>query len=241
MTILMPGRRRDGSDRAGLASAMRRHWGPLPALHGEEKLGFFPWDAVAISAAVDGEEAFFADIRSGNFDAYLLDQPEPMEPDLYRWMLHSLATPQKDRGAAKAASVYARYDRRFLPPGTLSDAIRGDPVCAGWATLATRSAIQNAVFTAFGDPTPYSTANRMGYANPQVDCRLELGRITLDRKRRKQLYDEVQAALALDLPVIPLWHADTPVVRRKRLQGYTALPNQRWGGLVGASLSAAER
>jgi inosine-uridine nucleoside N-ribohydrolase len=45
------------------------HWGPLPALHGEEKLGFFPWDAVAISAAVDGEEAFFADIRCQRLNA----------------------------------------------------------------------------------------------------------------------------------------------------------------------------
>lgn len=198
------------------------------------------WKQAGVEIDVRSYEfsTFFADIRSGNFDAYLLDQPEPMEPDLYRWMLHSLATPQKDRGAAEATSVYARYDRRFLPPGALSDAVSGDPTCATWATSVTRSAIQNAVFTAFGDPTPYSTANRMGYANPQVDCRLELGRVTLDRKMRKHLYDEVQAMLAQDLPVIPLWHAHTPVVRRKRLQGYTALPNQRWGGLVHASLSA---
>jgi hypothetical protein len=41
----------------------------LPALHGEEKLGFFPWDAVAISAAVDGEEAFFSDIHCQRLSA----------------------------------------------------------------------------------------------------------------------------------------------------------------------------
>jgi hypothetical protein len=38
-------------------------WGPLPALRGEEKLGFFPWDVVAMSAAADGPETFFSGLR----------------------------------------------------------------------------------------------------------------------------------------------------------------------------------
>lgn len=177
---------------------------------------------------------FFSDIRAGNFDAYLLDLPEPMEPDLYRWFLHSLGTPEK--APAATGSAYATADRRYLPPGALDDHVAADPTCARWPHEALRQATQNVVLQAFGEPAPYSAANRMYYSNPLVDCRLELGRRTLDPKRRRELYDQVQLTLATDLPVIPLWHADTPVISRPRVHGYVALPNQRFANVRAATV-----
>ena len=194
------------------------------------------WREVGVDARVRSYEfaTFFADIRQGTFDAYLLDLPEPMEPDLYRWMLHGLSTP--DKAPARSGSAYALADRRFLSPGALDEEVAADPTCATWPWLATRDAARNWVSRAFGVEPPYAAANRMAYANPAVDCRLDLGLRVLTRKERLPLYHEVQRLLAVDLPVIPLWHEDVRIVARTRVRDFVPLPNLRLGGLVRAKV-----
>jgi ABC-type transport system substrate-binding protein len=153
-----------------------------------------------------------------------------MEPDMYRWMLHGLGTPQKT--ASPGASPYAAADRRFLSPGAFDDHVGQDAACADWRADAARSATRNWVLRAFGEEPAYSTANRMFYANPLVDCRVELGKHAMSRAERQPLYAEVQRLVAVDLPVIPLWHADVRVVTRKRVTGFKPLPNLRLAGLL---------
>ncbi len=177
---------------------------------------------------------FFADVRAGNFDLALMDLPEPTEPDFYRWMFHSMGVP--DRAVRTEGSEYARADRRFLPPGALDETVLADPVCRTWVPEALRQGTRNAVLAAFEVPLPYSVANRGAYANPRVDCRAELSRAALDPSARRLLIDDLQAMVAADLPIIPLWHPDIPVVSRKRVLGYEALPNGRLGNLVHARL-----
>ena len=189
------------------------------------------WKEVGVHATVRSYEfgTFFADIKNGHFEAYLLDLPEPMEPDMYRWMLYSLGTPQKK---PTGGSRYARYDRRYLPPELLSLSPRRDADCADYRGLALRNGMRNWVHRAFGISPPYSTANRMYYANPRVDCHLELALEPSDRKERIPHYSEVQRILANDLPVIPLWHPHVQVTRRANVVGFEPLPNLRLANLV---------
>jgi peptide/nickel transport system substrate-binding protein len=194
------------------------------------------WRRVGVNAQVRSFEfgTFYADIKRGDFQAYLLDVPEPSEPDMYFWLLHGLGTPTKD--PETAASPYARADRRFLSPGALDAHVRADPVCRTWTWKAVDDATRNWVQRAFQVDPPYYTANRMYYANPLVDCRLDQGQRAVERSKRIPLYQEVQQILAEDVPVIPLWHPDVRVVTRRKVTGYTPLPNLRMAGLLNVQL-----
>jgi peptide/nickel transport system substrate-binding protein len=192
------------------------------------------WKQIGVNASVRSYEfgTFFADIKQGNFEAYLLDLPEPLEPDMYRWMLHSLGTPEKE---AQPGSHYARYDRRFISPGWNKLEADETGVCDGFAGMAIRNATQNWVQTAFGITPPYSTGNRMFYANAEVDCHLELGLESMTRRDRIPHYHEVQRIIAEELPIIPLWHPHVQIARRKTVVDFEILPNLRLKGLMKAA------
>ena len=198
------------------------------------------WREVGVEASVRSFEfgTFFADIKRGDFDVYLLDVPEPTEPDMLRWMFHGLGTPWKL--PAKTGTANATADRRFLSPGAMNTQVLEDPVCGSWSWLAARDATRNWVLRAHGISTPYSSANRMGYMNPLVDCRLELGQRLLDAAHRKPHYQAVQRMLAEDLPVIPLWHEHLRVVRQRHVKGYVALPHRRLTGLRSVSVETTQ-
>jgi peptide/nickel transport system substrate-binding protein len=81
--------------------------------------------------------------------------------------------------------------------------------------------------------SPNAGGNRFGYADAEVDGLLERGRAELDRGRRRQIYRRVQARLARDLPILPLWHEDNLVVMRRHVRGYQMLPNARFDPMLG--------
>jgi peptide/nickel transport system substrate-binding protein len=76
--------------------------------------------------------------------------------------------------------------------------------------------------------------NRWRYRNAQVDGWTDAGRREPDLARRRALYGEVQAALARDLPIIPLWHEDTVVLANQAVRGYALTRLVGFGGLVDA-------
>ncbi len=80
--------------------------------------------------------------------------------------------------------------------------------------------------------SPNAGGNRFGYANAVVDRLLERGRSELDRGRRREIYRQVQARLARDLPIFPLWHEDNLVVMRRNVRGYKMLPNARFDPML---------
>jgi peptide/nickel transport system substrate-binding protein len=85
-------------------------------------------------------------------------------------------------------------------------------------------------------PTPKTPDgyNRWRYRNGEVDRLTEEGRRELDRTRRKAIYDQVQALVAADVPIVPLWHEDNVVLTNVDVQGYTITPNARLVGLRNA-------
>jgi peptide/nickel transport system substrate-binding protein len=69
--------------------------------------------------------------------------------------------------------------------------------------------------------------NRWRYRSERVDALTELGRKTMEREERVAIYQEVQAILARELPIIPLWHEDNIAVMNKSVKDYGVLPNAR--------------
>jgi peptide/nickel transport system substrate-binding protein len=69
--------------------------------------------------------------------------------------------------------------------------------------------------------------NRWRYRSDRVDELTVLGRSSMKREDRIDIYREVQQILAHDLPVIPLWHEDNIAVMNHRVQDYGVFPNAR--------------
>jgi len=72
---------------------------------------------------------------------------------------------------------------------------------------------------------PPHGANRNRYINSTVDRLLEEARTTLDERRRRTLYGEVQEIAARDLPYIPLWYPRHFAVVNRRVAGFRLTPN----------------
>lgn len=87
---------------------------------------------------------------------------------------------------------------------------------------------------------PPAGNNRAGYANPALDALLEAARVAVDRGERRRLYAEIQRITADDLPVIPLWWADTVVVKSRRLSGFVPAPNGELRSLATARFAAGD-
>jgi peptide/nickel transport system substrate-binding protein len=71
---------------------------------------------------------------------------------------------------------------------------------------------------------PPAGRNRSLYQNPKIDQLTEKGRITLDPKKRKAIYSEVQKIVAEDLPYVSLWHANNISIVKKNITGYKQHP-----------------
>lgn len=81
------------------------------------------------------------------------------------------------------------------------------------------------------DATNPDVHNRMRYSNPRVDELTIAGRSELDLAKRKQIYAEVAAQVAADVPMVFLWHEDNIVLSNTDVQGYRITPNARFVGL----------
>ena len=74
--------------------------------------------------------------------------------------------------------------------------------------------------------------NRGRYRNSQVDRLVEEGRVTMDRNKRRVVYNKVQKILLEDLPYIPLWYEKNVVVYNKDLKGVSLWPNASYRTFV---------
>jgi peptide/nickel transport system substrate-binding protein len=79
-------------------------------------------------------------------------------------------------------------------------------------------------------------ANRSFYSNPRLDALIDQARKELDQKTRKQIYAEVQALLAHDLPYINLWYHDNVVVHTSRVQNLRLNPSGNYDFLKTAEI-----
>ncbi len=181
---------------------------------------------------------FLSDVRQGNFQATILNLPDPSEPDMLRWMFFSLSTPEAAPAPRRAVREADRAfaDRRFFPPA-LGELIEGDdPDCRAWAREELARGIGRFISRAWGRRPPRDVSNRTYYADPRFDCLVMRAWEEPDRELRRPLYQEAQRILARDLPVLPLWHEHRVLVRRERVRGFEVLPNGRLTPLARVTL-----
>ena len=84
---------------------------------------------------------------------------------------------------------------------------------------------------------PPNGANRGYFADPRVDALIDQARKELDQNARKQLYAEIQRALAEQLPYINLWYFDNVLVHSKRVRNLTLNPSGNYDFLKTATLA----
>lgn len=70
--------------------------------------------------------------------------------------------------------------------------------------------------------------NDGGYANPRLDALLAEGRTAFDPAARRAIFDEVQAVILADLPLIPLFHATQTSVGNGRVRGFRIHPAETY-------------
>lgn len=76
-------------------------------------------------------------------------------------------------------------------------------------------------------------ANRWRLEDDALDAALERGRLSVVPAERKLAYEQVQAILFRQLPVIPLWHEDVVQVANHRAAAVVVPRNGRLGTLAG--------
>jgi peptide/nickel transport system substrate-binding protein len=79
-------------------------------------------------------------------------------------------------------------------------------------------------------------ANRSYHSNPRIDALIDQARAEPDIAVRKQIYAEVQATLAEDLPSINLWYQDNVLVHSRRVRNLSLNPSGNYDFLKTAEL-----
>jgi len=177
------------------------------------------WEAVGVSVRVRSLEigTLLHAVRRMQYQMAVLQLPEAIEPDMMRWMFHSLATPVPE--ITNASSVWGKQVRQFLEPGLPGLKFRNPHAdCVPWANERWEAGVEKTARSYFVEESREGGGNRSFWADPELDCWLDLGRRSPDLKRRKKFYSLVQARLASDLPVFFLWHEDNVAVVNSQLE-----------------------
>jgi peptide/nickel transport system substrate-binding protein len=69
-----------------------------------------------------------------------------------------------------------------------------------------------------------SEMNVMGYSNPRLDALIDKGKTTFEPEARKKIYDEVQALLYADCPVMVLFHKSSVAAAKNTVSGFRLHP-----------------
>lgn len=93
----------------------------------------------------------------------------------------------------------------------------------GW--LASTGDPHHALFNLFHSDQHGADGNRFFYTNEEVDRLLDEGLVELDQDRRYEIYQEAQAFIAEDAPLIPIWNEGNADAVRGEVQGFSQSPS----------------
>jgi peptide/nickel transport system substrate-binding protein len=79
---------------------------------------------------------------------------------------------------------------------------------------------------------PPNGANRGRVTDPVVDALIDQGERELDVAQRRQIYDTLDARIADEAHIIPLWHEDQVAVTSLRARSFEPSAEGRWLGLA---------
>lgn len=159
-------------------------------------------------------------------DAWMLNG-EPLEIDIVTYSSRAALPPTAELTQAFLSAIGVKANITVGEWGASNDAIK-----AGDADLF----LQAWVTTPQGDPgavleTLLKTdggSNSGQYSNAELDALLDQGRLTFDHADRKAIYDEVQAIIAADVAMIPVFHVSQTNVGVSGLSGYQVHPTETY-------------
>ncbi|RMF18176.1 MAG: ABC transporter substrate-binding protein [Candidatus Dadabacteria bacterium] len=141
--------------------------------------------------------------------------------------------------AADLAAVGIAVRIRSLEFGTFFDDVRNGRMqmySLTWVGITEPDLLYYALHSA---SIPPAGANRGRFRDAETDRLLAAARHTLDRNRRRALYQQAQRRLAWLVPVIPLWTSDTIIVQSERLTPFVPRPDGSYAGLADLRLRGA--
>lgn len=98
-----------------------------------------------------------------------------------------------------------------------------------WVGVADEPDLHHLVFHT--ESMPPNGANRGSYSNQILDSLLVLGRITLDKGKRKEIYSKVQKIVSEELPYLSLWFDNNILVTQKDIEGFEIYSGGEWSSL----------
>ena len=79
---------------------------------------------------------------------------------------------------------------------------------------------------------PPKGANRGHYSSPLVDQLIEKAESSIDIDQRAAYYRQIQQALLLDLPYVPLWYEEHFIASNANITGYQLVKDGNYDGLA---------
>lgn len=151
----------------------------------------------------------------------------PIEIDIVTYSSRAALAPTAELTQAFLEAIGVTANVRIGEYGASNDAIsagEADMFLQAWVT--TPQGDPGAVLETLLKSTGGSNAG--GYNNPELDQLLADGRTTFDQEGREAIYDQVQAIIASDAALIPVFHVSQTNVARAGLIGYAVHPTETY-------------
>ncbi|MGB0959318.1 MAG: ABC transporter substrate-binding protein [Halocynthiibacter sp.] len=151
----------------------------------------------------------------------------PLEIDIVTYSSRAALPPTAELTQAFLQAIGVTANIRVGEYGASNDAIAdgtADMFLQAWVT--TPQGDPGAVLEALLKSTGGSNAG--GYNNPELDLLLASGRMTFDQDAREKIYNQVQAIIAADAAMIPVFHVNQVNVARAGLTGYAVHPTETY-------------
>ncbi|MEM1430155.1 MAG: ABC transporter substrate-binding protein [Pseudomonadota bacterium] len=151
----------------------------------------------------------------------------PLEIDIVTYSSRAALPPTAELTQAFLQAIGVKSRVRVGEYGASNDAIAegsADLFLQAWVT--TPQGDPGAVLEALLKSTGGSNTGR--YANPELDQLLADGRTTFEPSERKAIYDRVQAIIAAEAAMIPVFHVSQVNVARPGLTGYAVHPTETY-------------
>nr|WP_216665382.1 ABC transporter substrate-binding protein [Pseudoruegeria sp. HB172150] len=209
-------------DRQGIVDAALSGVGGVPA--GTIYPSLMPWAAdIAPTYDPAAAEALLAEAGAVKDGGQWMLNGEPLAIDIVTYSSRAALPPTAELIQAYLSAIGIQSRVSIGEWGANNEAI---------ASGAADMHLQAWGVAPSGDPAYFPGAvlhseadsNIGGYSNPELDALLAQGRQAFDTAERKAIYEKVQAIIAEDVPLIPVFHASQVSVARDGLEGFEVHP-----------------
>jgi len=152
---------------------------------------------------------------------------EPLEIEILTYSSRAALPPTAEITQAFLQQIGITASVRVGEYGASNDALKagdGDMFLQAWVMLPQGDPASILGFLLSSD----GGSNAGNYANPEMDALLVEGQTTFEQAERERIYNKVQQIIAVDVPLLPVFHVSQAVVARAGLMGYQVHPTETY-------------